>query len=54
MALNWYIDAWAQTDGLVFASQRERSTDPWVLDPARPVMTFAIAAPNFEAQPVDR
>lgn len=54
MALSWYLDAWAPTDGLVFASQRERSTDPWVLDPARPVMTFAIAAPNFEAQPVDR
>lgn len=54
MALNWYIDAWAPTEGLVFASQREQSEDPWVRDSARPVTTFAIAAPNFEAQPVDR
>lgn len=54
MALNWYIDAWAPTDGLVFASQRGPSADPWAHDAARPLMTFAIAAPSFEAQPVDR
>ncbi|MEO6320428.1 MAG: hypothetical protein ABIR56_07150 [Polaromonas sp.] len=54
MALNWYIDAWAPTDGLVFASQRGQADDPWVLDAAGPLMTFAIAAPSFEAQPVDR
>lgn len=54
MALNWYIDAWAPTDGLVFASQRMQTEDPWEHDAAKPVMTFAIAAPSFEAQPVDR
>ena len=54
MALNWYIDAWAPTDGLVFASQRGQSEDPWENDAVEAVMTFAIAAPNFEAQPVDR
>lgn len=54
MALKWYIDAWAPTEGFVFASHRLQTNDPWELDSHDPVMTFAIAAPNFEPQPVDR
>lgn len=54
MEVAWYIDAWAPTEGLVFASRRTPTEDPWENDASEPVMTFAIAAPNFEAQPVDR
>lgn len=54
MALNWYIDAWAPAEGFVFASQRPRLEDPWVRDTPEPITTLVIAAPNFEAQPVDR
>lgn len=54
MAVDWCIDAWAPTEGLVFASRRTPTEDPWENDVSESVMTFAIAAPNFEAQPVDR
>ncbi len=54
MALSWYIDAWAPTDGIVFASRRIQASDPWVHDAGEPEMTFAISAPSFEAHPVDR
>jgi len=54
MEMNWYIDAWAPTEGFVFASHRQRAEDPWERDTPGPITTFAVTAPNFEAQPVDR
>jgi hypothetical protein len=53
MAINWHIDAWAPTDGLVFVSQRLQAADPWQQE-SDPPNTFVIVAPNFEAQPIDR
>jgi hypothetical protein len=58
MPESWFIDAWAPTEGLVFASRRPSRSDPWSAEfigasDAR-VQTFAIAAPSFEPQPVDR
>ena len=55
----WHIDAWAPTEGLVFASKRLRGEDPWDMRQGKaagfvPPMTFTIAAPSFEPEPVDR
>jgi hypothetical protein len=58
MSETWFIDAWAPTEGLVFASRRPHRADPWSAEftgaSDAPVQTFAIAAPSFESQPVDR
>lgn len=54
MEMKWHIDAWAPTDGLVFASKRDTSVDLWSQDASRLGTTLAITAPNFEPTPVDR
>lgn len=52
--MNWFIDAWAPTEGMVFASQRGDAEDLWNLEVTGSVTTFAIAAPDFEPRLADR
>jgi len=49
--MNWYIDSWSPTEGVVFASNRASSNDPWDVDLVQTVM---MAAPYFEPHDVSR
>lgn len=51
MEMKWYIDSWSPTEGVVFASNRVSSNDPWDVDL---VQTIMMAAPYFEPQNVSR
>jgi hypothetical protein len=49
--MNWYIDSWSPTEGVVFASNRASTNDPWDVDIVQTVM---MAAPYFEPHDVSR
>lgn len=52
--MNWHIDTWAPTEGIVFASERASDVDLWETNQTPEPSTFLITAPGFDAQPVDR
>jgi len=51
MEMKWYIDSWSPVEGVVFASNRVCSDDPWDIER---VQTIMMAAPDFEPQNVSR